>query len=347
VLLVLAVLAAAAVAFATRGRGHANAAPAALHARKNTIARIDPSTNAVSAVIPVGPSPILAAADGGHSVWVYNLGGTISEVDAQTNRVRRTTATPSLPASLSRFAGPVLAADRSGAWFVSGLDNRPFLTRLVEGGQRKRLYRLDVTPTGVAEGGGAVWVVGQSAHGFRVLRIDPDTGRVTATTRFHDEVDSIAFGFGAVWVVDSARAWLYRMNPRTARRTGMLALGDSRAARPEVMTRGGYIWVRLNGVPGTTIWVDPSTMAIAREETGGSSYWGEDRGDLGGLWWYSWATGSLYRQEVADGRIRTINVTRSTPDANGPCLTSIAIGSGSLWLTAAPSPDGGLTCPPG
>ena len=74
---------------------------------------------------------------------------------------------------------------------------------------------------------------------------------------------------------------------------------------------------------------------------------GEDRGDLGALWWYSWESGSLFRQEVAGGPIRTIHVTRTPADADGPCLTSIAVGSGSLWLTAAPSPDGGITCPPG
>jgi hypothetical protein len=68
---------------------------------------------------------------------------------------------------------------------------------------------------------------------------------------------------------------------------------------------------------------------------------------LGALWWYTWQTGSVFRQEVAGGPIRTIRVTKTQPDANGPCLTSIAVGSGSLWLTAAPSPDGGLTCPPG
>jgi DNA-binding beta-propeller fold protein YncE len=71
----------------------------------------------VSAVIDVGLHPVLAAA-GGHSVWVYNKNtATISEVDARTNRVLKTTMiagfTPDRCCSL--FTGPVLGADASGA----------------------------------------------------------------------------------------------------------------------------------------------------------------------------------------------------------------------------------------
>ena len=113
------------------------------------------------------------------------------------------------------------------------------------------------------------------------------------------------------------------------------------------MTRGGDIWVRLDGSPGTTTGIDPSTLTIDRRDPCCSPEWGEDRAQFGSLWWYTWSTGSLFRQEYANGPIRTIHVTSAQPDAYGPCLTSIAIGSGSLWLTAAPSPDNCFTCPPG
>src|SRR5262245_283994 len=66
--IVLVVLAAATVAvvLATGGNGKPTAAP--LFARANSLARIDPATNEVSAVIPVGKHPAVAAA-GGDSVW--------------------------------------------------------------------------------------------------------------------------------------------------------------------------------------------------------------------------------------------------------------------------------------
>ena len=58
-------------------------AAAPLFAAENTLARIDPATNRVSAVIDVGQAPA-ASAVGGHSVWVYNRDdSTISEIDAE------------------------------------------------------------------------------------------------------------------------------------------------------------------------------------------------------------------------------------------------------------------------
>jgi streptogramin lyase len=324
-----------------------------LFARVNTLARVDPATNKVTAVIGVGATPTLAAV-GGDSVWVYNRGdSTLSEIDAGTSRVRKTTAVPSGVADVSRFAGPVLAADASGAWFVSGGigGDGPALMRVPVDG-RKREYRLDIRPTGVAVGEGAVWVVGRGARDYQVLRIDPATGGVRTRTRFlaSTPIESIAFGYGAVWVIDSGHATLYRINAETGKRERGLVVGASLAARPEVMPRGGDIWIRQAGSPGTngaTTRVDPSTLSINQTDPCCSPDSGEDRGDLGALWWYSWQTGSLFRQEVAGGPIREIHITATQPDADGPCLTSIAIGSDSLWLTAASSPDGGETCPPG
>jgi hypothetical protein len=45
------------------------------------------------------------------------------------------------------------------------------------------------------------------------------------------------------------------------------------------------------------------------------------------------------RQEKNNGPIVKIPVTRSRPAAGGPCLTSMAVASGSLWVTVAPLPD--------
>lgn len=251
------------------------------------------------------------------------------------------------------WSGPVLAADASGAWFVNGVVGVPgarsFLTSLRPEGKGKREYRLDLTPTGVAVGEGAVWVVGRAAHDYQLLRIDGSTGRVEARTRFPPSrpIDSIGVGYGAVWVVASANATLYRIDPLTAKPVGQLVLGTPRASRPEMMFRGGDIWVRLDGNPGVIIHIDPSTLTVTGEDPCCSPSAGEDRAQFGSLWWYSWQTGSLFRQEYMAGPVRTIRVTSSQPDANGPCLTSIAMGSGSFWLTAAPSPAGGYTCPPG
>jgi hypothetical protein len=349
--IMLMVVAAATVAavLAARGDGHRKVTLAPLFAHADSLARIDPATSKVSAVIDVGQRPVAAAA-GGHSVWVYNANGnTISEVDARTNRVLRTTTISVFaPAGCcSLFTGSVLAADASGAWFVNGgaYDDKPRLTHILAGGGKKREYPLDLTPTGVAAGGRAVWVVGYHGREHEVLRIDPATGRVTATTRFpaRSRVDSIAFGYGAVWVVSSSTATLYRIDPRSALRKGSVVVGSSRTTRPTIMPRGHDIWLRLTEDGGAAVTVDPSTMTSSSVGSFGPVDWEEYRGDLGALWWYDWPTGAVDRQGGAGEPIRTIRVTQFPPQSGGPCLTSMTVGSGSLWVTAAPgTPFGGV-----
>ena len=45
-------------------------------------------------------------------------------------------------------------------------------------------------------------------------------------------LDSIAYGYGAVWVVSSATATLYRIDPRSVRPTAGSSTSGTRAGRP-------------------------------------------------------------------------------------------------------------------
>ena len=56
--------------------------------RGDTVVRLDPSTNRVTATIRVGVNPLSVAFDSG-SVWVANYGdGTISRIDPDTSQVQ-------------------------------------------------------------------------------------------------------------------------------------------------------------------------------------------------------------------------------------------------------------------
>jgi len=345
--LVALVAVAGAAVLATESDGHGNAAaPAPLYARADSLVRIDPSTNTVSAVIRVGAHPLDAAA-GGQSVWTYNRDdSTISEIDARTNRMLKTTAisggVPDQCCSL--FAGPVLAADSSGAWFVNGVEHdEPRLTHVLAGGRGKREYPLGLIPSGVATGGGAVWIVGHRGREYQVLRFDPGTGRTTAKTLFSRRVrvSSIIFGYRHVWVVSPSTATLYRIDPRSARRTGSVVLGRSRAARPETVPYAGWISIRLTDGGGTDVDVDPFFLTPSINGKYGPPSWGGYSGGLGALWWYEWPSGTVSRQQVENGPVRDIHVTSGR--TGGPCLTSMTVGSGSLWVTAAAGnpPNGG------
>jgi streptogramin lyase len=332
----------ATVAVLALGRsGDAARAAPALYAPANSLARIDPATNKVVAVYRVGRDPVVTAGSD-YTAWVYSRGdGTISQVDAVTNRTVTTTRVP-LPAECCGLStGPVLTAGEfGGAWFVAGgvSGRRPVLIHLPVGRKGKRTYPLGLTPTGVAAGGGAVWVVGHDRHAGKVLRVDRASGRAKVLVRFPSSarVDSIAYGYGALWVVSSATATLYRIEPGPARVT-RLHLADSRATRAEILPRGGDVWVRVAGGGGTIYRIMPSPLHVFATEVDGPPSQEEYIGELGSLWWYDSPDGEVSRQEVADGAIVRVRVTERAAAAGGPCLTSMTTVSGSIWVAVAPS----------
>jgi len=330
----LLIAAALAVAVVIRGAGNVGAAVPAVTA--DTLVRIDPATNKVSAVVAVGLQPS-AIAVGGRSVWVYNAAdSSVSQIDAATEVVRHTTTLATAPSGPpDAFTGPVLAADTAGAWLV-GVDvrGRPYLTRVFSGLRGEREYRLQDEPRAVAVGFGAVWVVVHGARDNQVLRIDPATGEVAKRTHFprSSPIDGLAAGLGSVWVVASSSGTLYRLNPRLATVTGRIDLGEH-AARPEVML--GSVWVGLSDLGGDTLIVDPRTVRVVEDLGCCSPKRGYDTAGDGSIWTYDSPTGTVERW---DGQTHqgAFNIhVADPPFYDGLCLTSIAAGAGDVWVTVA------------
>jgi serine/threonine-protein kinase len=345
----VALAAALAVALVTRG----DAAKTVPIVRENSLVRIDPATNTITAVTDVGQRP-MAAAVGGSSVWVYNhLDGTVSEIDAATNDVRQTTRVSAWPVDLGLLTGPVLAADEDGAWLI-GVDvsGRSLLTRVLSGAREAQYYRLDRTPRAVAVGNGAVWVLGAGKRDNQVLRVDPTTGEVIARTRFpaSSRLSSLEVGLGRVWVMSSSTAVLYRIHPRSAAVTGRVDLGQ-RAGRPSV--EFGIVSVVVSDFPHTLV-VDPRTLDIVTTQPCcplGDGY-NIDYGH-GSEWMTDWPTGAVHRFAFNGyySLEKVIAVTSPPGFYGGVCLTSLAAGAEAVWVTLAPSagdtwsrPSAGVSC---
>jgi hypothetical protein len=340
-------IAAAAAAIAT-SLAHGPRKSATLFAAPNTLARIDPTTKNVDAVVNVGRNPV-ASAGSSRRVWVYSEGsGKISEIDTRTNRVIERTLVSLLPPAecCGLYSGPVLAADASGAWFVKGgLIRRPYLVHLPAGERKRRshAYPLDIVPTGVAVGRGSVWVVGRTPRDNQVLRIDPSDGRITGRQRFpaSARIDSIAYGYGRVWVVSSERSTLYRIDPQLRQPPRRVQVADSRATRPELLD--GQVWVRVEGHKGLTLQLDPSSLSAVHKEVDGPPTSQENVWGNGTYWWYDSPSGTVFWEAqglaTQNGQRRRIRVTRYAPQQGGPCLSSITIADGSVWVTAAPLND--------
>jgi hypothetical protein len=339
----LAIAASAAVIATSLAHGARKSSP--LFVGPNTLARIDPETKKVDAVVGVGLNPVMSAASG-RRLWVYSEGaGIISEIDTQTTHVIEKRPISLIPPAecCGLNSGPVLAADASGAWFVrGGLVRSPYLVHVPVGTKRPHDFPLPVTPTGVAVGGGSVWVVGHTSRDDEVLQIDPADGRVVARRRFalSARVDSIAFGYGWVWLVSSERATLYRVDPHFRRPLRSVRVSGSRATRPELIN--GEVWVRVEGNKGETYQMDPSSLTQLHWELTGPPTSQENLWAKGRLWWYDAPSGTVFweaqRLATHNGQDRRIRVTRYAPTQGGPCLSSIATADESVWVTAAALP---------
>jgi DNA-binding beta-propeller fold protein YncE len=327
------------------GRKGETGASAAL-VRANTLVRIDPARNHVSSVVDVGQRPV-ATAVAGHRVWVYSReAGTVSEIDPGANRVLHTTW-PAQPLDIGSIAGPVLAADPRGAWIIGLSGGKSVLTRVYRGGRGIREYSLgrgtaglEVGPVAVAVGEDAVWVLHRGTREMELLRVDPASGAVTARTNFSGTslVDGLAVGAGAVWALDSTRAILYRINPRSGAVTRRRDLGD-RATRPVVGLGSVWVYVTHFGGESLLVRIDPRTLDTDGDYT--SPEWGHFALGYGSTWWYDVPTGTVAR---FNGLLvaATIRVA-GAPLAGGRCMTSIATGAGSVWVTVAARPFTG-TC---
>ena len=268
-LLVAAVLVAALVAAALAAvlatGGHAKAAATPLFARTDTVARIDPRDEQGQR-----RRRRRAGAGRGRGRRPQRLGLQPGRLDHLRDR-REDEPCPeddagSAPAPSTSAASPGRCSQRtpSGAWFVNGgLDWRPvtgsLLTRCCRDGRgsastastsRRRESRSAKARSGS-------WV---GAH--------------TTTRCCASKVHGTHRGTDAVSRLQADRLHRRGLRRCLGRRLGRRhALPDrcdgrpsgmdrscsarSRASRPEIMPRGGDIWVRLDGSPGTTTRIDP------------------------------------------------------------------------------------------
>jgi hypothetical protein len=127
--------------------------------------------------------------------------------------------------------------------------------------------------SGIAAGAGAVWVT----HGCRgVYRINPRSGRVTASLRVPDAGDAVAVANGLVWV-PSYHGDLLRIQPRTGKIIGKpIPVGGGAY---EITLGLGALWVTSGGGGGIVSRVNVATGAVQPfgnldvEAVGAGSLW--------------------------------------------------------------------------
>ena len=211
-----------------------------------TVSRIDPNTNAVVQTIPVGngPSGIIYTAG---SIWVANTGDrTVTKIDADSGKPE-TTLPIGRRARLR--AGTLWASERTA--------NRVVRIDPKSGAVVQTRFRSATASTGLAFGGGVVWVA-NSLDGT-VSRIDPTTNSVTGTIATGNGPAGVAVAADGVWVSNQFGGTVARIDPRTNqvvrrisvgnRPLGVAVSGDSvlvSVLQSGAGHRGGTLTVRMN-----------------------------------------------------------------------------------------------------
>ena len=307
--LVLAALAALAVAtavvvFVTGGE------PGSVTVPPDNVGVIDPSSNRVVAVVPVGRRPSAIAADS-TSVWVANgQDRTLTRIDPETRTDVGVVPLQATPTGVA--AGP------SGVWVANGLagsaaridpDFETVVSTIEDAVSRS-------SGGAIADGLGFVWLVSRNGD---IARIDPRTGRITRGIAGNGS-SAVAVGDGSVWVANASDSTVFRLNPRTVSSVRPISVG----AGPTGIAFGeGFVWVANQG-DGTVTRIDPGSYAIKQITVGGGPT-GIAVG-AGAVWVVNSEDATVSRIDPTTGE-----VTKTIEIGNRP--DQVAVASGTVWVT--------------
>ena len=177
---------------------------------------------------------------------------------------------------------------------------------------------VGATPTQVAAGAGAYWVV--NADGDSVSKIDPATNSVVDTiTNVGSGPSGIAIGNDDVWVANSLGGDVARIDAKTDTVVQRIPVGNGPAG---IAYAGGFVWV-ANTSDGTITRIDaasgrpekhPLPVAATELTTGGGALWATQR-----------AASHVVRIDPGSG-----SVAASIQVGNGP--TGVVFGDRSVWV---------------
>jgi virginiamycin B lyase len=249
---------------------------------KDSIARLDPKTNNVAAVIAVGKGPCSGLAAGFGSLWVPNCGdNTIARVDLKTGAVAATIRT-----GIANSEGSI-ATGAGSAWIMT--DTKGTLARF-DPATNALVAEIYVAPGsyGLTFGEDALWVT--STEKNLVTRIDPWTNLIAATIPVGKAPRFITTGAGAVWTLNQGDGSVTRIDPKTNKVVATIEVGVP-GPGGDIAVGEGSVWVTAFEFPLSRI--DPSTNAVVQQFTG-------DGGDavrvgLGSIWLSNIRAGNVWR----------------------------------------------------
>ncbi len=219
-----------------------------------TVSRIDPATNSVTATIPIGAGEFGYLAAGEGSVWATNNdANTVSRIDPRSNTVVATIPVGENPQGIAVGSGSVWVANhRAGS--VSRIDAATNRVSAVIAAEQ-----LCCSPQAVATSPGAVWVTIPDPDKRHVVRMDPATNGVAATIAVGDDGGRLTVTEDAVWAATNTRT-VAKIDPATNK---VASTVDAGAIAFGAAAGLGSIWVTRIGV--SLIRIDPAGNRVVGE----------------------------------------------------------------------------------
>jgi YVTN family beta-propeller protein len=281
-----------------------------------------------TARVEVGDGAGVPAVDRG-AVWVPNTkSGTVSRVDAATNRVVATIKLGTPP----RFQGYLDAAVAAGGSIWVARDVGDEVVRIDPATNRvSARIEVESRPGGLAAGGGYVWVF--HFQGSTVTRIDADTGAKKTFTVPRALATGIAYSEGAVWLLTEKPAFLIELDPATG------AVRARVPVTPRTPPKHGIVDTWWVAAGGGSLWVvNANYDRVTRVGAAGAKVvasvavpveipFGVTFGN--GAAWVA-GEGKVVRIDPATNRV-TGTVTLS--ETSAPIFTQVAFGPAGLWAT--------------
>jgi YVTN family beta-propeller protein len=296
-----------------------------LVARSNSLAVIDPGSNRVTDVLPIGVTP-RGVTVGSRYVWAANSAdGTVSQVDPRSMSVVRTIGLGAEATDLVEGRGSV--------WVATGSDNTVVRVDARTGGVLDNIpISRDLTASAyaIAAGRNTIWI----GSGSELDELDPASGAIVARHGSPNNdigINDVQVGGASVWI--AALEQVIRGSELTGRVTGVTSLGTIVAA---LAVGGGSVWAASSAPkgPGSVVWrLDPTNLRVTQTTSfGGEVASRAPPQDLafgaGAVWVASYDDGTVVRIDPTSGNISKVIHVGGRP-------SGIAVGDGKVWVTVS------------